>query len=425
MSIWRLAAKRLAAKRRGLLPMALVCAAAGWPAGAALASSPPPLTVVLSPCSAPSATAGCRLDPAQLQVDVPSDGSVPAVQVSWVPGVGRPASAPSPASSQVVLAVTSPAACQNQVAAPSGFSAVCWHWPAPLTFASGGTAWILNGTYRVTPCSATSSSGSSCASYSTTFNSALAEVAVPPAAPAQVSATQANGAVTLTWRPGPEPDLVGYTVARNNQLLYTCSTDGAGPGAGTACANPPSLHDQPGSGTWNYSVTALRFGIDASASHVVSSAPSLSSVAVPVPPANATGGGAGGYTYAPGTSASGRAALPPLPSVGIMKPVGQMTASGGVAGAGVPSLADMEDSGGAPGSAAGLPYSDNPALGGSLASGSLVSAQKPGDNLDATAELALGVIALALAVHVWYLRGQLRVAAVRVAARRAAEGAAT
>ena len=405
---------------RRWLPLAVMFAAAVWPSGSALASSPAPLTVALSPCSADSATSGCRFDPAQVQVDIPTNRSVPAVELSWL-GAGRPASAPSPASTQVVLVVNSNlagnASCRNPAPPPTGFTLACWNWPGSLDYVSGGFPWILNGSYQVTACSATSSSSPCTASDA--FNPAVAEIAVRPAAPSQLSGSQADGAVTLTWKAGTEPDLVGYTVSRNNQAVYTCSTDGAGPGAGTPCANPPSFHDQPGPGTWNYTVTALRFGTDASAADVVSSSPAYSTVPVPAPPANPAGGAGG---YAPG-GASTRAFLPPLPAVGELRPVG-VSASGGFAATAVPSLADTEDSGGkVSGSAAALPYNnDNPALGGSLASGSRIARQKPGDSLDATAELALGVIALALAVHVWYLRGQLRLAAVRVAARRAAEG---
>lgn len=414
---------------RTWVSLGLVLAAVTWPATAAVAStSPPPtLPVSLSPCGSPTPSTPCQADPAQIQVDLPTDNSVQAVQVSWVGDPRRPSSAPVPAKQQVVLTTAagpeSPVACQHPTPPPSGFAAFCWQWPASLDYPSGGTEWLLNGTYRVTPCSA--SSASTPCSYSTEFNSALTEVAVAPSVPTGMSAQQSNGSVTVTWRPGPEPDLVGYTISRNDQTVYTCTTDGAGPGAATACANPPVFYDRPGSGTWRYSVSSLRFGADASAAHVVASPAAPTSLDVPVgPPSSSGGGSTPGQTYY-GSPSPGHAIVPPLPAAGTMRPAG-FDGFGGVAGGAVPSLANAEGAGGGiSGSPGGMSYADDPALGGPLASGTLLRQQRAAHNVDVAAELAIAVLALALAVHAWYLRGELRAASVRVAARRAASGTAT
>ena len=402
-------------RKRRWFPLLLMCAASSWPATAAVAAtSPPPLPVVVSPCAAPTSTAPCRVDPTTIQVDLPNSTSIQAVQLSWVADPRRPANAPSPGQAQIMLSLASGS--PNCAPEPSGFTAFCWAWPSSLDYSTGGTAWLLNGTYRLTPC--TNASGS--CNYSADYSSALAEVAVAPSAPTGVSSRQSNGAVTVTWNPGPEPDLVGYTLSRNNQPIYTCSLDGAGPGAGTPCAKPLSFPDQPGSGTWNYAVSSLRFGADASEAHVVSSAPSPTSVSVPAP-GSATGGGVPGHPS--GAASYGGAAAPPLPPIGSLRPAA-LNGSFGVAGTAVPSLASAEDSGGAAtGSAGALPYNDNPALGSPLASGTeQIRHQKPLHNVSAAAELAVAMLALALAVHVWYLRGELRAATARVAARRSASG---
>lgn len=413
---------------RRWVPLGLILAALSWPATAAFAStSPPTLPVSLSPCAAPTATTPCQADPAQIQVDLPTDNSVQAVEVSWVGDPRRPSSAPVPAKQQVVLTTAAgpeaPVTCQHPTSPPSGFAAFCWNWPTALDYTYGGAEWLLNGTYRVAPCSA--SSASTPCSYSSEFNSALTEVAVAPSAPTGVAAQQSNGSVTVSWRPGPEPDLVGYTVSRNDQTVYTCTTDGAGPGAATACANPPVFHDQPGSGTWHYSVSSLRFGADASAAHVVTSPAAPTSLYVPVAPPSPSGDGATtGQAYY-GSRPAGHAIVPPLPAAGTMRPAG-FDGFGGVAGGAVPSLANAEEAGGGmSGSPGSMAYADHSALGDPLASGTLLRQQRAAHNVDIAAELAIAVLALALAVHAWYLRGELRAASIRVAARRAASGTAT
>jgi len=230
--------------------------------------------------------------------------------------------------------------------------------------------------------------------------------------------------VTVRWNLGPEPDLVGYTVARNGQAVYSCSTNSAGLDASSPCTDPPSFSEQPGAGGWAYSVTALRFGADSAVSDYVASSASQSSVYVPAPPSSSNGGAAGSGLPT-GAGQSGRAFLPPLPTMGTMRPA--QTGNGGVAATAVPSIADTEDSGGvSTGTPSALPYNDNPALNDALASGTQAPQLKPKTNsIDSAAELALAALALALAVHIWYVRGELRVASVRVAARRATAGEAS
>lgn len=403
------------------IPVLLVCAACALPATRSFAATSP-LQVALLPCNPPSATAPCRVEPTEIQADLPSGDT--GLQVEWVTSSQ---SAPAPSSTVVVLTTQagpeSPTTCPGS----SGAKATCWYWPAALRYQTSG--WILNGTYRFTPCASvasTSNPGTTCKVADTTNASpATLQIAVPPNPPANVAATQSNGAVTVTWNAGPEPDLVGYTVTRNNQAVYTCSTDSAGPIAGGSCANPPSFHDQPGYGTWTYAVSAMRFGADSSAADVVTSpvaAASPYSLTVSPPPPAASSPGPGATINNGGST--GRAALPALPPMGTMRPA-QTTLSGGVAATAVPSLADTEDSGGAAtGTPSALPYNDNPSLNGTLASGTAQRQQKPKGSINPAAELALAVLALALAVHVWYVRGELRVASVRVAARRAAGEAA-
>lgn len=421
------AAHRLRSSAAGRVVFALVVfGALAWPATAAGATQP--LVVSLSPCAAATASGPCRDDPAQVQVAIPNDGTVKAVELLWVPD-GRPSAAPSPSQSQVVLTTVSSGPgevstrCQNAGPAPSSaFTMTCWDWPSSLDYPAGGTEWLLNGTYRLVPCSATSSSTPCTAmSSSAAYGPADVGVAVPPSTPTGVASRQANGVVYVTWNTGPEPDLAGYSVARNNQVVYRCSTPAGGTSVGPACGSQPAFSDQPGGGNWTYSVSALRLGADASPSDVVSSAPSSTSLALAFP--KASGGATGGAGSSGGNP--GRAFVPPLPATGELRPAGQFAASTGVIGNSVPSLAETEDSGGAlSGTPGNLSYGDNPALGGPLASGTLQHTQRIASSVDGAAELAVAVLALALAVHAWYLRGELRAASVRVAARRAASGTA-
>ena len=366
---------------------------------------PPPAAVSLLPCSAPRTGAPCAADPSQLQVNVPSRSDVTAVQLSWVAESGRATGVPSD-NPPTILQVANQVACTNPSPAGAGQAATCWGWPGSMKYSSGGSPWVLNGSYQVTPCSGVSSSGG--CNQSADLGSTQVQVAAPPGPPAGLSASSQVSTVTLTWQPSPEPDLVGYVISRNSEAVYTCSTNGFGPGAGRPCAYPPSFSDRPGLGTWTYQVEALRFGADTSPAHVVHS--TGSTVGVALSP-SATPGGPPSVHF--------NLLLPPIPPTGVMSPVIALPALPGRApttaaiGEGEPGVSQPNPN---------LPYNDNPALSAVPSAEATGTSERPPvkavHSVDAAAELALAVIALSLAVHAWYVRDELRKAAARVAARQ-------
>ena len=371
-------------------------------------SPPPALGAALLPCGAPKAGAPCAVDPGQLQADLAGGSDVTAVQVSWVAEPGR--SSPVPSQNQpTILQVVNSVGCVNPAPVGSGQTATCWNWPQSMDYPAGGAQWVLNGTYQVSPCKAVSSSGS--CTPSAEYAPSQVQVAVNPSAPANLSATSQGGNITLRWQAGPEPDLVGYLVARNSEDVFTCSTAGFGPGSGRSCTSPLSFSQAPGVGTWNYQVEALRFGSDASAAHVVHS---LASTVVATVSAPTSAGGA--------TVVHLSVPPPPIPPSGTMAVINAPSAVGGRP----PTTAAVAE--GQPGVAQvgpNLPYSDNPALGGAQPAEETGTAERPaakvGGNVNSAAEIALAVIALSLAAHAWYVRDELRRAAVRVSARSAIE----
>jgi hypothetical protein len=367
-------------------------------------SPPPPINPSLSPCDAPRQGAPCGVDPSQLQLNMPGGTDVTAVQLSWVAEPGR--SSPVPGG-PAMLEVANAASCSQ---------GPCWTWPQSVDYSSGGTPWVLNGTYQVSPCSSQSGSGCTPSAY---YGPSQVQIAVAPAAPANLSATSQGGTVTLRWQAGAEPDLVGYLISRNSEDIYTCSTNGFGPGAGRPCASPPSFSDNPGVGTWRYQVEALRFGQDASPAHVVHSL-----AATVVTSVNGAGGspaaGAGGGPSIPGGPSPVHLSAPPIPPSGVMP---AFIAPLGVAGRPPTTAAAPEGEPGAGGVNPNLPYSDNPALGSAQNAEATGTSErpppKPVHSVDSVAEIAFAVIALSLAVHAWYIRDELRRAAARVAARKA------
>lgn len=364
-------------------------------------SPPPPLNVSLSPCDAPRQGAACGSDPTEIQLNLPGGTDVTGVQVSWVPEAGR--SSPVPGGPAYVQLASPGSSC------PTSY---CLSWPQSLDYNS----WVLNGTYQVTPCGPSSSAGS--CTPSADYGPSQVQIAVAPAAPANLTATSQGGTITLHWQAGPEPDLVGYLISRNSEDIYTCTTDGFGPGAGRACASPPSFSDNPGVGTWRYQVEALRFGPDASPAHVVHSLGST--VVSSVNGAGSSGTGGSGNFAGGGSNASPpvHIAAPPIPAAGIMP---AFFAPTGVAGRPPTTAAAPEGESGAAGVNANLPYSDNPALGSNAADATGTAVRpppKPVKNVDSLAEIAFAVIALSLAVHAWYIRDELRRAAARVAVRK-------
>ena len=354
----------------------------------------------LTPC-APEPSGACSQDPAQIQVDYPTGSRPAGIEVAFLT-TGRSPAAPEPVTGTVVLAAADAHPCPG---APAGQQALCWTWPAGLRDGS----FILNGTYRVTPCSGTA--GGHCQA-SDVFTPASIGVAVPPQPPGHASAAVSGSQVTVTWSPAadPEPDLVGYAVSRDGQVVYACSTNGLGPGAGTPCPHNLTIADHPGDGQWSYAVTALRLGADTSSADVLTSVPTA------IDGASVTVAGAG-----PAPS-SGTGPLVPLPgfapetsgagtvSAGGFTTTPAAVASGGLAGAAAepaPATAPVRN----------LAYpGDGGVVGKSQDLALKVGEPGPHTDIVPVAVLALGIIALAIAAHFLYLRVELGLLEARRAA---------
>lgn len=377
-----------------------------------VASGAAPIGANTEPCSAPRTGAPCSAEPAQLQVTYNRTFAISGVDLTWVPETGRPSSAPSPDHASVVLPVSAAKTCAAKPSVPSGSVVTCWAWPAGIQFTRSSQAWTLNGTYQVAACSASTKSDP-CV-HSAAYSPARVALAAPPSPPSKIIATkQYGGMVAVQWSPAAnaEPDLTGYSVSRGSRTIYTCSTDGAGPGARTPCPSPLATADNPPSGQPTYSVQALRLG--ATANQVVLSFPRSSKLGSTT--STVTFGGDGGGTV--------NFNLPNAPGVGTASTLPLVTPPAGIATApatAVPGVPSTD-----------LPY-DNGALASSAsASGSHQDAAAATEtaprnpNLDSLASVAAGMILLALAVHIWYLRGQMAGAAARVAARRRAAAGRT
>jgi hypothetical protein len=354
-----------------------------------------PVDVALVPCAAPSPGGPCRVDPGKVQLTYSpeKDPALMAIQLGWSSASGRPAPYSKPSTDLLVAAGQSGPSCPPPATAPAGSTAVCWAWPSTLTDPERGTAWILNGTYLATPCTAVSPAGA--CTPSKAYSPSNLPLAVPPAPPRSALATASfSGAVRLTWSAAasPEPDLIGYQVSRNGQVVYTCSTNAAG----TACPATLGFYDQPAAGTWTYDVVALRFGANAAPADAVASSPATATV----------------HTAAPTTSSGGPGPaslyLPPVP---LIEPPGNAASFGpppttaattATTGPGPTTTIQGQASPTLPYSAPTTPGQDSAALGS--------NARETGpksSNLDSTAAIALGVLALALAAHVWYLRSEM------------------
>ena len=358
----------------------------------------------LTPCS-PEPSGACSQDPTQVQVDYPKGAQPAGTEVTFVT-TGRSPSAPEPVTGTVVLAAADAHPCPG---APAGEAALCWNWPSGLR----DGAFILNGTYRVTPCSDTT--GGHCRA-ATTFSPASVGVAVPPQSPGQAAADVSGSQVTVHWSPAadPEPDLVGYAVSRDGQVVYACSTDGLGPGAGTPCPADLTIADHPGDGRWSYAVTALRLGADTAAADVLTSAPTAIqgasvSVAGAAPGASSGSGplvplaGFAPETSGAGTVATGGFATNP-PAVASGSSAGGLA---GAAGDPAPSTAPVQN----------LAYpGDGGVVGKSQDLALKVGEPGPHTDIVPVAVLALGIIALAVAAHFLYLRVELGLLEARRAA---------
>ena len=356
----------------------------------------------LVPC-APEPSGACSEDPTEVVVDYPA-GSVPAgVEVSFVT-TGRSPAAPRPVSETVVLDAADAHPCPG---APAGERAMCWSWPAGLRDGS----YVLNGTYRVTPCSSTA--GGRCTT-SDLFPPASFGLAAPPQSPSRASAVVSGSQVAVSWSPAaaPEPDLVGYAVSRDGQVVYACTLDGLGPGAGTPCPANLTIADHPGDGQWSYAVTALRLGVDSASADVLTSVPT------------AIGGSSVTVAGVAGPS-SGSGPLVPLPGFAPESSTAGTVSAGGFAPTPVapatPSAGGLAGVGAAPApetaAAQNLNYpGDGGVVGKSQSLALKVGEPGPHTDVVPVAVLALGIIALAIAAHFLYLRVELGLLEARRAA---------
>lgn len=344
------------------LALAVSAGAVGMAAVAAGAVTP-------VPCS-PRGDGACTVSPAKLVVNLPPGTN--GVNVTWATK-GRPPSIP--AQSSVFLNKT-----DANANCPSGGTTCTWPWPGGLEAATV----VLNGTYQLTPC--------------LTLNVGCGApflpnvgIAAPPAPPGNVRATAASSSsVTVNWAAGLEPDLAGYSVIRNGTVVFTCSLHGAPLPHSVPCASQLSYTDHPGTGgAVTYGVVANRYGIDGDVAHDVNSTPAVASLNL----AGSSGGG-------------GISGLPPIPVIGIPSvplPMAPPSTAAGAGAAGAGSVPGGPTTTVAPGSG-GLEY------GAQNRPGALgpVRGIEPGHVTTSVSGLALiatGLLVLALAAHLLYLRG--------------------
>lgn len=359
------------------------------PLSTSTTSVPPatPYSATFVPCLAAGASGPCDQTPQEVQVTIPPGPPPPAVEVDWV-AEGRSSAAPDPDSTSAVLAWSDGSSC--------GTNQQCWPWPSG--FSDGG--FILNGTYQVAPCS--EYSNGACQS---TLQPNSVDLAVRPDPPASVTATSAGSQATIHWTP-PEsqpPDLAGYVLSRNGQDIYSCSTDGLGPGASVPCPQSLSVADHPGGGKFGYAVRTVRLGVDSASGDVVSSA---------------SRGAAGGAVTVSGPSTG------PGPGPGTSTGSSVPGTSPDTSGSAHPSTVSLS------GTTTTVPAKSSTSLSApsphAVASGSPSAAADPPAKSALTlkvpshtdvvpeAVLALGILALAIAAHFLYLKVELGVLASRV-----------
>lgn len=334
----------------------------------------PGFTAAFVPCGS---TAGpCDQEPQQVQVGH-GTAAPAAVQLSWV-AAGRAPGAPAPGSTSVTLLWGDGNDC--------GTADRCWQWPAQMT----GSSYILDGTYQVTACD--TYTGGQCQASSAPVTIGLA---VPPGPPTGVQVKADGSAAVVSWHPPSvaPPDLVGYRITRDGRPIWTCSTDGLGPGRGVRCPPSMAVADQPGAGTFTYTVAALRLGADTSDRGVVSSA--------------GVGGVDGGrVTVAaaagpPESSGTPGAAFTPSPVIG-----GQgTTASLAPLQSAAPGASGVAPPAGSPASVQNLKYpaADDPVVGHTAMALQVHPSASRTDLVPVTV-LALGLLILAVAAHFLYLR---------------------
>lgn len=359
-----------------------------------------PYTASFSPCTSDGSQSGsapCDETPQQIQVFYPPGGPPDQVQVNWAAD-GRSAAAPNPGTTSVTLDY------QGEVN-DCGTDLACWPWPSAID----DGAFILNGTYQVVVCPFDESHQGNCG------NSLPAQsigLAVPPGAPASVTAHSTGTEVTVAWKAPAQapPDLVGYSVTRDDSTVYTCSTpDDLGPGAGVRCPSTLEVADHPGDGEYTYTVSALRLGVDSAADDVVSSTATEDSqgvVTVPGPVAGQGGTGSGGQTV-PLSNGSGGGAATGTGGATTQVTLDQVSAAAQPAGASapIPHLSYPTSSDVAPKHPQALALKVDPST--------------SHNDVVPVAVLALGILSLAIAAHFLYLRVELGAVQAKLAARRA------
>lgn len=401
---WRLA---VTAAAIGITGFAALPAAAALDAPVALDAPPPPpppTQAVPQPCN-PVGTA-CSVGPTALSVTLqPPSTAIQDVQVSWATPL-RPNGSPGPAQPNVILPLSA-GHCTPSLNAP-----VTCTWPWPTTLDAPGSSIVLNGTYAVATCSPIgpgsgprSPTGPSstvapppCAPPSAGF-----QLAAPPGSPSgfhvQAAGAASGAPVDVSWSLGPEPDLAAYTVSRDGTAIYRCALHGAAISGAAACPSHLGFTDRSAGGRIvTYGITAERFGIDGNPAHDVVSAPTVATIIDGVTinsPGNAgsRGGGSGGAGALPPVPYFGSS--PTLP--GLLPPQGGSSGSlGGPAAAGSPATTD-------PGYG-NLPFGAKSRL----SAGALASEAGHGTgDVHGLALIAGGLLLLALAFHLLYLRGAI------------------
>lgn len=381
------------------------------PAGGGGGSPNSPSTSVgaaLLPCDPASNSSACTSEPRQLEVTYPSSKPPAQVEFSWVADQSRPAGAPEPGQTSVVLSVGQAATCDGAAAPSQGTSQACWAWPAAIEDHNA----VLNGSYQVTPCVSYDGSSATCPAPAGA-QPAFVSLAAPPAPPRNVNATVSGQTVTVKWMPSsnPEPDLAGYAVTRNGQLAFSCNLFHSGQGGDQPCPNPLQAKDQPGGGWWIYQVSAVRLGSGSGSSSVVAS-DSSQGKATPV----FVTGKPKPHPASPG---GGSLDLPPVPIVGAFQSL--FTSTGSPAG-----TAAAPASAGAPfAGEAGVPpdvspvqnlnypgSGDDPVVGAKSRDLALKISGSAPDVVPAGLA-ALALLILAIAAHLVYLRVQIGIIQAR------------
>ncbi|MDQ2727208.1 MAG: hypothetical protein M3Y91_04945 [Actinomycetota bacterium] len=352
--------------------LGMTAVAVGAPAGGPVAGttapavSAPPVapSVALTPCS-PRRDGSCSLSPQTLAVTYPSSSPPPAsggVNVTSTT-TGRPAG-------------TGPAQPSGFLSTPSGRCTPGAHgttctWPWPPALEAPRSTVVLNGAYQAASCTGPAAAG--CGPPSNLL------IAAPPAPPGGARAS-GSSSVTVTWAPGVEPDLAGYTVTRNNVVVFTCNVHAAPLPGSVPCGSPLAYTDSRATGgAVTYGIVAQRFGLDSNPAHYLTSRPAVASITL-------------------GAASLGK--LPLLPVIGIPsfpKPVAPPNPPA-TAGSTLAPPTTVDPSSG------GFEFGPKDHAG-ALGPVRTVRAGPVTTSVTRLALIAAGLLVLALAAHLLYLRG--------------------